>query len=92
MLDTVGGDKPARLARSLAGNPPCRWTSMRDSARMFFDFAGASPQGRMTASMRAADRRAISAAVAAFWNSRGATMLTLWSVHCADRTTAISRV
>jgi hypothetical protein len=53
--------------------PPCRSTMSRESAWMFFDFAGESPQGRMMLRICGTVSRVIAAGSPASANSFGVT-------------------
>jgi len=79
-------------SKLLGTRPPCSSTSCCESAWMFFDFAGDSPQGRMMLRISGTRSFAIAAGWSARANSFGVTRFTRSSVHCAESTTAISSV
>jgi len=80
------------VARSRGTRSPCSSTSARESAAMFLALVGARPQLRIKRWISPGFSFAIAAGVEARAKSAGVTWLTRASVHCADSTTATSKV
>ena len=84
--------RASRAVKSAGTSPPCFSTRMELSFEMAADFVGESPQGRMMAKISSTGMWRIFSAVSARAKRAGVTWLTRRSVHCAERSTATSKV
>ena len=84
--------RASNAPKSAGTTPPCRSSTRRDKLDKARAFCGANPNGRMIPRMTSTGSAASDPGSGASAKRRGVTWLTLASVHCAESTTATSKV